>query len=203
MARSLADFLTDFGSPDPVSPPALVAPVATIGFAPEVVERRIREAVEAAESAMAERHAREKEALRAELAAAHAAELAQLAETTNQHNAALIERGLEAVHETVVERTQVAVARILGLALTEQMQARALDHLAATLRSALADKTVMRLRITGPEALHAALVERLGDAAPAIMFTPSNALDLTVAMDDTLYATRLADWSAELAAVLA
>jgi len=201
-ARGVADFLMDFGSPISKPTLALAAPPAAPVIAPISVDKQIREAVEAAEAAMAARFADEQQVLRAELEQAHAAEQAKREDALLEQTAMLIEDRLQAANEALVKQTHLAVARVLSAALTKQMQERVLDKLAATLRAALADNNAVRLRVSGPVALYAALIERLGDTAPDFEFTQADAVDLTVTIDEALYATRLGDWSAELAEVL-
>ena len=208
---ALIDALPDFGAPrraerraaeDARSPQATQAPV----LEPEV-EKFTREELE---KAVADARAEAEE----RLSAAHELEMLALA----QENEAAIERihrelgeqagasiagrlsGLEA---RLTESTTAVVARILGVALSEQVTRDAVDQLAGTIRAALADREVVRLRVQGPLSLLEALRPALGAYAERAEFVETQGLDVSVALDSSLFETRIADWSAALSEALA
>jgi hypothetical protein len=82
---------------------------------------------------------------------------------------------------------------------TETLRVQAIAALVETVRAALRDGDALRLRISGPAALHARFAAALGDDAARFRFEPSDSLDLTVSLDNRLYATRLEEWAAALA----
>jgi hypothetical protein len=204
-ALAIADFLTDFGSPvrEEARPLRLAVPQPKPGIDPAEVEIRIAQAVAEAEAATSARHQAQWLVDRADLESRHAAELAALRAELGENSAQLITARFTALEQALIEQTGGVVARILGAILTEQMQTRSVETLTAALRSALADRETVRLRVSGPAFMHEALMERIGPLAESIEFIETDAVDLTVAVDDALYATRLGDWSAELAQVLA
>lgn len=206
-ALALADFLTDFGAPSSVerTRPIRIATAqpAMAGIDPAEVELRIAQAVAEAEAALMARQEARWLVDRSELEARHAAELAAVRASLSEAAVDTIGTRFEAMEEALLERTGMAVARILGTVLSGQMQLRAVETLATRLRDILIEGKAVRLRISGPASLYEALVARIGEAAASLTFTETDAVDLTVAIDDALYTTRLADWSTDLAEVMA
>jgi hypothetical protein len=185
---SLADALKDFGAGPPRSDHAfsLAAMEEPAGFPPMAmdmplpdvepvdVDALIAGAVAAAEQALNERLAQEHAAALQAEKDLHAEEVARL----QQHFA---DEGL----------------------LSDDLRDRSIDRLAGLIREALRDGEAVRIRIHGSPPLFEALKQKLPDHAGQFDFMESPDFDLSVAIDESVYETRLAEWSAALAEILA
>lgn len=203
--RALADFLTDFGrGPAPVAGEAAAMPSIAEVLAPPpldpeailaaevaVAEARLRTELQtAAEAALAEqqqRHDAELEALRAELGA-----------LAGQRIAA----ELAAAEERFVALISDATARILSSMLSDDLNRRSVERLADMIRGAVADRDAVRIRVAGPQSLFETLQAALGPLAAQCDFAEAPGFDLTVAIDDALFETRLTEWSATIGEVI-
>jgi hypothetical protein len=209
-ALALADLLTDFGSrthrveqrapapaprPEPVLEPPYAAPVPD-------VSARIAAEVAKAEEAVTERLSALYEATLQAERDNHAAERDELRRSLGVEAAALIGSRLAAMEEQLVSLTTTTAARVLGGLLTEAIQKRAVAVLADKVRNALRESDAVRIRVTGPQSLYDALAASLGEHSHGIDFVESPSFDLAVDIDSSIYETRLAEWSAELAGVL-
>lgn len=205
-AAAIADFLTDFGAgrPRTATPPpqapalAVVEPEeakpdvdAIIGAAVALAERELTDKLEALHEArlQAERdaHAEELEALRAKQGEELGARLAE---------------AMRELEGKIVAVSSEATARVLAHLLSDQVAARAIDELARTIRGAVAEVDAVRIRVRGPQSLFLPLAEAMGELAKHLEFSESAGTDLTVTIDETLFETRLGDWSAALAEVI-
>lgn len=216
MSRSLASVLKDFGDrPVPVAARRLaVADVDKAGAglpvftSPAVdpgpdVDSLIAEAVAAAEAALSARLAEDHaEALRIERER-HQEELAAVNRQVAEEASLRMQASVDNAERKIVDLTSAVVSRILGGVLTEDMRERSLERLAATIRDALADDDALRIRVRGSLPLYEALMTRLDGRTGQLDFTESPAFDLSVAINDSVYETRLAEWSAALAEALA
>ncbi|WP_192252549.1 hypothetical protein [Mesorhizobium silamurunense] len=203
---ALFDLLPDFGSHAPRAGQAPAAP--DIERKPEVslpqadIGALIAEAVADAEAA-----------LEARLAAAHAAAL----EAERQANddaakaflesfggdlGAAVETRIDAMEARVAELAGVTIARIIGGIVSDDLQKRSLDALARTINAAIADSEAVRIGVRGPLSLFEPLKAALGDRAANLDFTEAAGFDLTVTIDETVFETRIAEWSASLSEVL-
>jgi len=90
------------------------------------------------------------------------------------------------------------VSRILGPLLTEDITRRSVTSLAEALKSALADAEGVRVRITGSPALYEALCAAAGDKVDLFDFTEGASMDLSVRIDESLFETRVSEWSAAM-----
>jgi hypothetical protein len=208
-ALSLADLLPDFGSraprgaalttepqiarPEPAPEPKPIADTASM----------IAEEVAKAEAAVTERLSAIYEATLEAERKSHADERDELRRSLGTEAAALIEARFAEAEERLLTLTTTAAARILGSILTEEMQKRAVAALAAKIRDALAERDAVRVRVQGPQLLCEALETSLGAHAGSVEFVERASFDLTVNIDSSIYETRLAEWSVELAGVLA
>lgn len=215
MGLSLADVLTDFGKPDLAAP----LPAAGLDFdfpqqpfempepepEPEPgpdVEAMIAEAVAAAEAALAARlEAEASEALAAERER-HAEEIASLQASLGEHAGEALLARIAELEERLVDLTASVTARILGPVLSADLQKRAIADLGRVIREALREPGAVRIRVRGPMSLVEALRQALGEAAARVEFAEADGLDLTVAVEDSLFETRLAEWSASISEVL-
>jgi hypothetical protein len=207
-ALALSDLLPDFGSrgdgrpaqspvvrPEPVMEPLRAPPVDS--------SKVIAEEVAKAEAALTERLSTIYEATLQAERDNHAAERDELRRGLGSEAAALIEARLATMEEQLLAVTTSAVARILGGLMTDEIQKRTIDALSAKIRESLRESEAVRIKIFGPQSLWEALSTALGDRSARIEFTEQASLDLTASIDSSLYETRLSEWSAELAGVLA
>lgn len=205
-APALADVLKDFGSAvllekkvriaEPVvhQAPATVAPPAEA-----LIDEAVQTAVAEATAGLAAEHAAEIETMKD----AHGQEIARLQAEIGEKSGDLIVARFEQMEQQLVELTSSVVARILGAALTEDIQQKALETLSAEIANAVRDRETVRIRVHGPLSLFESLQTRLGKHADRVEYTETGNIDLTVAIDDALFETRLSDWSAALAEIMA
>jgi len=203
-SAALYDLLPDFG---PSRRPVSAAPVAAAPPAPEPAPQPdmgalIAEAVALAEVAVERRLA---DAHRAELEAgreAHKAEADAFLQSLGGDMGALICGRIDAMQAAVVDLVGDQVARLVGGLLGKDLQERSLAALAASVREAVADTDAVRIRVAGPSSLYETLKAALGPHAANLEFTDAPGFDLTVAIDDAVFETRMAEWSAALSQVL-
>jgi hypothetical protein len=106
---------------------------------------------------------------------------------------------MAAMRETVTTLVTAVTARILGPVLTADIQRRAVDTLAATVRAAIEDDESIRVKVSGSPALYEGLRAAIGeDIAHFFDFSESPATDLTVRIDERVFETRLSEWSAAM-----
>ncbi|MBL8583208.1 MAG: hypothetical protein JNL61_13415 [Rhizobiaceae bacterium] len=204
----LADALTDFGlrvdaeltevQPEVLSviaaPPPPPAP-----FDPSDM---IAEAVRRAEDALRIELRAEHEAEIAAMRARHDDELAEAVRTMGDEAGIKIGAALAETGQHLANLTTDTVARLLAPVLTEDLTRRTLASLAQAIATALEDDDAIRLQVRGPRPLFERLAGQLGERAGAIRFEERDGFDLTVAIDDRLYETRLGEWSSGLAEML-
>lgn len=218
---ALAAALKDFGAPrraaaEPFSMPAAFPDPMDFGApafeAPEIpdfpelppvpevdTEALIAEAVARAEAELTERLTREhQDALQLERDR-HAEELEVLERRLAEETAAQIQTAIADMEKRVVDLTTAVTARILGTVLTEDVRERSLERLASLITEALHDEESVRIKVSGSAPLFEALKEKLPDYASQFDFTESIGTDLSVTIDDSMFETRLAEWSAALA----
>lgn len=210
---ALADFLEDFGErggsagdglpfafPDTLGDSAfpqvgIPQPEIPAGPSEEEIEERIREAVTQAEAEVTARLSEQYEAMLASERERHAAERASLERELGSTVAAKIAAEFTAVQDNVASLVSTVVSRILGPLLGDDVTRRSLAALAEALKEAIADAEGVRVRITGSQALYEALCELAGDGADRFDFTESASTDLSVRIDDSIFETRIAQWS--------
>lgn len=213
-ALALADALKDFGasparSAEPFSVVATPFPVEPIAFPdlpvpePVDIEAIVAEAVAQAEEALSERLAAEHaEALHAEQQR-HADELERLQQRFAEAASDKIAAGFAEMEERLAASTSAVTARILGSVLSDDLRDRSIDRLVALIGEALSDGEAVRVRIHGSLPLFETLKEKMPGRASQFDFMESPDFDLSVNIDDSVYETRLAEWSAALAETLA
>lgn len=197
--RALADYLLDFGSgpaPQPAQPlaaaeqPAQPQPDIQAIVAAEVAitEARLRaEFAQTAEAMLADERARHQaaiETLHAELGGAAGTRIAAEFAVAEARFTALVSD---------------AAARILSAMLSDDLNRRSVERLAAAVRYAVADRDAVRIKVTGPQSLFESLDAALGPLAAQCDFTEAPGLDLSVAIDDALFETRFTEWSTTIA----
>ena len=162
----------------------------------------IAEAVAEAEAALetrlsAEHHA----AMEAQRLTSEEASRALLAGLGNDVGAAIARR-IDALESRVTDLVAATVARIVGGVLSDDLQKRSLDALARAVRDATGDSDAVRIVVRGPSSLFETLREALGSRAANLDFVEAAGLDLTVTIDETVFETRIAEWSSTLSEVL-
>ena len=204
---AIADLLTDFAPARgrvAASLPQAPARASAPEPAPEKpnVEAIVAEAVARAERETAERlELTHREALQAEREA-HARELEALNVRQGEELAARITAAMQEAERQLISVSSEAAARVLSHFLSEQIVGRAVAELARTIRIAVADADGLRIRVRGPQSLFLPLEAAMGDLSKYLEFTESPGADLTVTINETLFETRLADWSTALSEVM-
>ncbi|TIS58399.1 MAG: hypothetical protein E5W93_12220 [Mesorhizobium sp.] len=203
---ALFDLLPDFGSRAPRASQAPAAP--DIERKPEVsppqadIGALIAEAVADAEAALEARLAATHEAaLEAERRANDDAAKAFL-ESFGGDLGAAVKTRIDAMETRVAELAGATIARIIGGIVSDDLQKRSLDALSSTISAAVADSEAVRIGVRGPLSLFEPLKAALGDRAANLDFTEVSGFDLTVIIDETVFETRIAEWSASLSEVL-
>lgn len=204
---AIADLLTDFAPARgrvAASLPQAPARASAPEPAPEPpdLDAIVAQAVAKAERATAERlEQTHLEALHAEREA-HARELEALNVRQGEELAARVAAAMQDAERQLIAVSSEAAARVLCHFLSEQLVARAVAELAGTIRSAVADADGLRIRVRGPQSLFLPLEAAIGDLSKYLEFTESPGADLTVTVNETLFETRLADWSTALSEVM-
>lgn len=217
---SLANALKDFGdSPafaaEPFSAPADFAmpsvdlpdfppmPAAEPVDVDAIVAEAVAEAVAQAEAALSERLVQEhEEALRQEKER-HAEEMGELQKRIGDAAGKKILIRFQEMEGRIVELTSAVAARILGSVLTDDIRDRSIERLSGLIREALQDSEAIRIRVRGNLPLFETLKEKLPEHANQLDFMESPDFDLSVSIDDSVYETRLAEWSLALSETLA
>lgn len=210
-ALALLDALPDFGARQRAPLPAGERqPERTPDPAPRPVEQpksfeidRIASAVAQAETALAEKLAAEYAEERTAHEARHALELQQVQTELGENAARLIGERFAELEDKVVTLVSSAVARILGVSLSEDVKRRAIEELRRSIAAAVGDRESVRIHISGPVSLYQELEPRLDRFAEQVEFSEAAGFDLSVSVDNTLFETRMAEWSSALSEVLA
>lgn len=201
MARlALADALPDFGVSMPRIRPA--ESKAADKDPEEKLREAVAEAVAKAEAAMAERLALEHEAKLAAERAQHAEEMQEALARFGDEAGAAVKACFEALEQKVVSVTSGLAARILGAALSEDLQKQAVAEFERILRAVLKEDGAVRVHVRGNALLWSALKAQLGDLAARVDFTEAPGFDIAAEIDESLFETRLAEWSVVLSEVL-
>lgn len=204
----LADVLTDFA-------PRAATAVRRVEIRPDpsaatrptqaredLIAERIAAARAEAAAETEERLFREREAELSVERDRHAREIEELEARHGAASATLIEIRMTEMESRLTSLATAAAARILAGLLSDDIQKRSIERLAAALGEALADPDAVKVRVTGPQSLFAALAERMGERAQHLHHVEAESLDLIVDIDDRLFETRLSEWSEHLNEVL-
>ncbi|BCH23146.1 hypothetical protein MesoLjLc_28850 [Mesorhizobium sp. L-8-10] len=211
-APALADVLEDFGYRRPVAPdvvPFAFADTSLLPGAPFIadepaasepdIDELMRIEAERVERELTERLRAEYEATLAAERERHAAETEALERQFGEAMGAAVADEMTRMRETLTALVTAVTARILGPVLTADLQRRAVDTLAATVRAALEDDESIRVKVSGSPALYEGLRAAVGDdIAHFFDFSESPAADLTVRIDERVFETRLSEWSAAM-----
>jgi len=184
----------------PAFPPLPAAePVDVDALVAEAVAGAVAQAEEALAERLAAEHA---EALRLEQKR-HAEEMGELQKRLADEAAKKVLARFREMEARLVDLTCAVAARILGTVLTDDIRDRSIERLAALIREALRDTDAVRIRVRGSLPLFETLKEKLPEHANQLDFMESPDFDLSVSIDDSVYETRLAEWSLALSETLA
>lgn len=212
-ALALADALPDFGSLSPLrhaapmgdmdahtrQPASVIIPAPPAEPDPAIVAAEVARAEAALAARLETEH---QEALQA-LEQAHASAIAALEEKMGETLGGVIEQRLAQAGDRILELTGATVARILSVSATAGVQERAMSALSDCIRNALKDREAVRISIKGPRSLYERLVPALGRFAEQASYIEASDMDLTVSIDESVFETRMAEWSTALAEVIA
>lgn len=208
-AHALSDLLQDFGKRPPPAGHAVAGDQPVPAAAPPLrpvpepdLSAIIAVEVARAETALEQRLTELHEAALAAERERHAAEIEALQQRFGGEAAKLIKAAIAAMEERVGMLATTGAARLLGGMLTAELQKRAVDSLAGAIRTATDDREAVRIRISGPQSLFAALAAALPGRAASLDFTEAPGFDLTVTIDGDIFETRLSEWSAALSEIL-
>lgn len=205
-SAALFDLLPDFGArtqragqspatakaePRPDTP----APQADIGA---LIAEAVIDAEAALEARLAVAHQAELEAERQ----ASADEARVFLEGFGGDLGAAVTARIDAMEAKVSELVGATVARIIGGIVTDDLQKRSLEALAGTIREAIGDSEAVRIAVRGPLSLFETLKASLGPRAANLDFVEAPGFDLTVAIDEAVFETRIAEWSSALSEAL-
>lgn len=206
MALAIADFLPDFAPPPRPAPAAVIlpmrseapAPVFPPQPAPVDVDAIVADAVSKAEADLGRHLQALYEERAAEDRARHEEEMAALRATLAVELAGKTAAALSSLERKAIEEATSVCARLLSQIVDEDVRSRAVEALAGSVRGAIGDADAIRIRVSGPQSLFMPFAAAMGDHARHLEFTESESYDLTVALDETLFETRLAEWSSAL-----
>lgn len=203
-SAALFDLLPDFGPRSPraaSAEPAQRAPMPEPEPAPDMGSL-IAEAVAQAEALVEQRLAATHEAELTAEREARQVEVDALQRAFGGEAGAAIAARIDAMQATVVALVSDQVARVLGGLLSEDLNQRSLAALARAVNAAATDSDAVHIRVSGPASLYETLKAALGARAENLDFTEASGFDLTVTIDDTIFETRVAEWSAALSELL-
>lgn len=172
-------------APPPVDAAALVAEAEARGYQAGLAAAAVRQEAERTEE-------------RARQAAAAAEARARWTAEEADRLAGLVTAALDAVHERLSGDLAVALAPVL----MEAVRRRAVDELAATVRSLFEDQGGCLFTIAGPADLLEALKSRLDGQATSIEYRIAATPDITVKMNETVIETQIGAWAARLDSTL-
>lgn len=205
---ALFDVLKDFGTRPQSAPGAFPAqqsrPEPATATAPQTdIAQIVRAEVEKAEIQLEQRlalaHAAALEAQRQE----HAAEIEAMLRRFGENAGETIAGRIDELESRIGEQAAASAARILGAFLSEELQKRSMESLAQSIRAAATDRETVRIEVRGPQSLFETLSAALGDHAGEFSYVEAPGFDLAVTIDGNLFETRLSEWSAALADILA
>ncbi|AZO45065.1 hypothetical protein EJ076_30155 [Mesorhizobium sp. M7D.F.Ca.US.005.01.1.1] len=206
-SAALFDLLPDFGTRaqragqpraavDPEHKPETPAPQADIGTL-------IAEAVVQAEAALEARlSAAHDAALEAERQA-NADEARVFLESLGDDVGKAVSSRIDTMEARVTGLVAATVARIIGGIVSDDLQKRSIEVLASAIHEAVGDAEAVRIVVRGPLSLFETLKASLGPRAANLDFVEAPGFDLTVAIDEAVFETRMAEWSTTLSEVLA
>ena len=206
-SAALFDLLPDFatrtqraGQPrataDPQHKPETPEPQADIGTL-------IAEAVAQAEAALEARLSIVHEAALEVERQANAEEARVFLEGIGDDVGKAVSLRIDAMEARVTGLVAATVARMIGSIVSDDLQKRSIEALAGAIREAVGDAEAVRIAVRGPLSLFEILKTSLGPRAANLDFVETPGFDLTVAIDEAVFETRMAEWSTTLSEILA
>lgn len=201
---ALFERLTDFAphAPEEVETAVPEAPEYPRAVPEPDIPAIVAAAVAEAEGALSARLAAEHEAALEAERKRHAAEIAELGARIGAETGAAIAASIGEMEARVAHLATDAAARIIAGLVSDDIQKRSIEALAAAILTAVADRDAVRIKVSGPQFMFDTLATAMGDLAENIDFTESMGFDLSVSIDDNLFETRLGEWSAALSETL-
>jgi hypothetical protein len=201
-AAALFDLLPDFGARAPRAAAAEPRRAVEAAEPQADIATIVAEAVAQAEAALEARLAREHLAALEAERQANADQARAFLESLGEDMGKTIAARVDAMEARVTDLVGAAVARIVGGLLSEDLQKRSIDRLARAIRETVGDAEAVRLNVRGPLSLFETLRAALGARAANLDFVEAPGFDLAVVVDDIVFETRMAEWSAALSEVL-
>ena len=204
---ALFDVLKDFGTRPQSAAGAYAAqqPRPEINSAPAQpdIAQIVRAEVEKAEAELGQRLALAHDAALEALRQEHAAEIEVMLRRFGENAGETIAARIDEMESRIGEQVAASAARILGVFLSDELQKRSMESLAQSIRAAATDREAVRIEVRGPQSLFETLSTALGDHAGEFSYVEAPGFDLSVTIDGNLFETRLSEWSAALADILA
>ena len=203
-SAALFDLLPDFGTRTPrVSQPQAASEHRPEASAPQAdIGTLIAEAVAQAEATLAERLVAANDAALEAERQAHAEEARVFLESFGGDIGKAVSMRIDAMEARVTDLVTATVARIIGGVVSDDLQKRSLEALAGAVREAVGDGEAVRIAVRGPLSLFESLKASLGPRIANLDFIEAPGFDLTVTIDEAVFETRIAEWSATLSEVL-
>jgi hypothetical protein len=204
-SAALFDLLPDFGARQPrAEKPAvdLPSPVRHAPPPPIDVDALIADAVALAEAAVEARLTLAHEAALEQERQASAEEARAFLETLGEDVGKKIGERIDAMETRISALVGTTVTRVVGGFLSKDLQRRSLEALAVSIRESIGDAEAVRINVRGPLSMFEALKAALGPRAANLDFVEAPGFDLTIAIDDTMFETRMSEWSAALSEIL-
>ncbi|KQU98775.1 hypothetical protein ASD99_19790 [Mesorhizobium sp. Root695] len=206
-SAALFDLLPDFGTrthragqprvaADPEHKPEAPTSQADIGTL-------IAEAVVQAEAALEARLSIAHDAALEAERQANAEEARVFLESLGDDLGKAVSSRIDVMEARVTGLVATTVARIIGGIVSDDLQKRSIEVLASAIREAVGDAEAVRVVVRGPLSLFETLRASLGPRAANLDFVEAPGFDLTVAIDEAVFETRMAEWSTTLSEVLA
>ncbi|MEI9408993.1 hypothetical protein [Mesorhizobium salmacidum] len=202
-SAALFDLLPDFGTrAQRASQPQAATEHKPEAAPPADIGTLIAEAVAQAEAALGERLAATHEAALEAERRANAEEAKAFLDSFGGDVGKAVSSRLDAMEARVTDLVGATVARIIGGVVSDDLRKRSLEALAGAVRGAVGDGEAVRITVRGPLSLFETLKASLGPRAENLDFIEAPGFDLTVTIDEAVFETRMAEWSATLSEVL-
>ena len=206
-ALALFDVLKDFGTRPQSAAGAFPAQQPRPEINPTApqhdIAQIVRAEVEKAEIQLEQRLSLAHEAALDAQRQEHAAEIEAMLRRFGENAGETIAARIDEMENRIGEQAAATAARILGAFLSEELQKRSMQSLAQSIRAATTDREAVRIEVRGPQSLFETLSAALGDRAGEFSYVEAPGFDLAVTIDGNLFETRLSEWSAALADILA
>lgn len=207
--QTLSDALLDFGAaalaprpdklPRPMPAPEPRGSATSDAEWQARLDRVVADTEARVAASLKERHEAEIE----KLAEAHRAEVQTLMQDFASTMGATMSTRLKELEDRVVELTATSAARLLSGVLSDDLGRKSVQRMVKVIRSALEDSDALEIVVRGPVSLYEPLRAAMGASSERMRFVEAPGADLSVSIDETVYETRLAEWSGALSEVIA